>query len=234
MEIKGNDKYKDIVELFESLVGSRSMWQVYSDVIKMIACALQNSIIFNEKIETIFKDTAKEYNEKEREIIDKIYYKIVSKLEENPFQDLLGDLYMNLEMGSDALGQFFTPYHISKTMAKAAIDIDYVKKKIDEEGYVKLYEPTSGSGSTVIAACEILKNEGINYQRKCVFVCQELNKITALMCYIALSLIGCSAVVKIDDTLTESFSNYKNEAYAKKSDLWTTPMFWLYSGYNKV
>ena len=29
----------------------------------------------------------------------------------------IGELYMQLNMGSDALGQFFTPYHLAQLMA---------------------------------------------------------------------------------------------------------------------
>ena len=42
---------------------------------------------------------------------------------------------------------------------------------------------------------------GIDWQRQAVFECQDISVITALMCYVQLSLIGAAARVVIGDTL---------------------------------
>ncbi len=88
-------------------------------------------------------------------------------------------------------------------------------------------------GANAIAACEVLKSYNIDYQAKAVFVCQDLTKITAMMCHVVLSLMGCSAVIKIGDTLTEPYTNYANER-RKGAELLITPMFAKNNCFEKV
>lgn len=222
-----NAKYRDIIKLFNSLTGSKGAWEVWNDVIQMIACAISNVADCGDrkyKREKLYKDTMKKYTDGEFKTIVSIFTSITNRLEENPYQDLLGDLYMNLDFGSAALGQFFTPYHVSVAMAQCAIDVDEIKNEIEEKGYIKINEPCCGGGANVIAACNVLRDAGINYQTDCLFVCQDLSYVTALMCYIQMSLIGAAAVIKIGDTLLNPV--IENQTVLELDDsIWFTPMY---------
>lgn len=212
------------------------MWQVFNDCIEMFALSIQNTFCFGqtfEKNENRYKDITKNYSESEIETIVKIFAEITNALEANPFQDFLGDLYMQLDMGSSALGQFFTPYTVSYAMAESSFNEKNAKAELSQKGYISVLEPAVGGGANVIAFCEVLKNHDINYQTQCVIVCQELSKLTALMCYTALSLIGCAAVVKIGDSLSDPYTNYFAEC-SKGAEIWTTPMFHIQNCYKKV
>lgn len=234
--IKVKSEYKELVKLFDQLSGSRSLWQVFNDCIEMFALSIQNTFCFGqtfEKNENRYKDITKNYSESEIETIVKIFAEITNALEANPFQDFLGDLYMQLDMGSSALGQFFTPYTVSYAMAESSFDEKNAKAELSQKGYISVLEPAVGGGANVIAFCEVLKNHDINYQTQCVIVCQELSKLTALMCYTALSLIGCAAVVKIGDSLSDPYTNYFAEC-SKGAEIWTTPMFHIQNCYKKV
>jgi type I restriction-modification system DNA methylase subunit len=234
--IKVKSEYKKLVSLFNNLTGSRSLWQVFNDCIEMFALSIQNTFCFGqtfEKNENRYKDITKNYSESEIETIVKIFAEITNALEANPFQDFLGDLYMQLDMGSSALGQFFTPYTVSYAMAESSFDEKNAKAELSQKGYISVLEPAVGGGANVIAFCEVLKNHDINYQTQCVIVCQELSKLTALMCYTALSLIGCAAVVKIGNSLSDPYTNYFAEC-SKGAEIWTTPMFHIQNCYKKV
>lgn len=234
--IKVKSEYKKLVSLFNNLTGSRSLWQVFNDCIEMFALSIQNTFCFGqtfEKNENRYKDITKNYSESEIETIVKIFAEITNALEANPFQDFLGDLYMQLDMGSSALGQFFTPYTVSYAMTVSSFDEKNAKAELSQKGYISVLEPAVGGGANVIAFCEVLKNHDINYQTQCVIVCQELSKLTALMCYTALSLIGCAAVVKIGDSLSDPYTNYFAEC-SKGAEIWTTPMFHIQNCYKKV
>lgn len=234
--IKVKSEYKELVKLFDQLSGSRSLWQVFNDCIEMFALSIQNTFCFGqtfEKNENRYKDITKNYSESEIETIVKIFAEITNALEANPFQDFLGDLYMQLDMGSSALGQFFTPYTVSYAMAESSFDEKNAKAELSKKGYISVLEPAVGGGANVIAFCEVLKNHDINYQTQCVIVCQELSKLTALMCYTALSLIGCAAVVKIGNSLSDPYTNYFAEC-SKGAEIWTTPMFHIQNCYKKV
>ena len=136
-----NAKYRDIVKLFNSLTGSKGAWEVWNDVIQMIACSLSNPLDNGdrkEKREKLYTDIAKKYTPEETQTILQIFVTITNKLEENPDQDLLGDLYMNLDFGSAALGQFFTPYSVSAMMAQVTLDVEHVKKEIEGRVYMTI------------------------------------------------------------------------------------------------
>lgn len=142
--------------------------------------------------------------------------------EENPEQDLLGDAYMRLGIGSKENGQFFTPYHISRAMANLNIDLATAEEQIEKHGYITVNDPAAGGGANLIAAANVLRSHGINYQQKALFVAQELSEMTALSCYIQMSILGMPGIVVIGDTLR---MDYRFKLY--------TPMLaleevWLY------
>ena len=130
-----------------------------------------------------------------------MFNSIVEMLEENPFQDALGSMFMNLGIGNEAGGQFFTPYHLAKLTAKLAFDEHTFENAVSDKGFATFNEPSCGAGANVIGACDVMHERGIDWQRKALFVCQDISELTALMCYIQLSLIGAAAVVIVGDTL---------------------------------
>ena len=224
--------YKTIVGMFEKLTGSRSMWTTFQDCIEMIALSIQNQAeLFPDRYDKHkrrYVDIAKQYSKKEMGIVVEIFAELIRMLEEKPYQDLLGDLYMQLNMGSSALGQFFTPYSISKMMAECSFDAELLHNEIENKGYIKINEPCIGGGANIIGFLDVLNSNGINYQQKCIIVGQDLSRISALMAYVVLSLLGCQAVIKIADTLTDPFTSFFEEVH--KKDIWYTPMFVLNGG----
>lgn len=228
-------QYKQIVKMFDSLTGSRSMYQVYTDCMEMCALSIQNSCEVyparREEYENRYLNIISQYDDKERQVIVQIFAELTKMLEENPFQDLLGDLYMQLDMGSAAHGQFFTPYQVSRAMAQCVFNESLIKQKIAEKGYITVSEPCVGGGANIIAYLETLKNHGINYQECVIVVGQDLSRVAALMAYIVLSLLGCQAVIKIGDTLNNPYTTFFQEVH--NSELFYTPMFSLNAGYTK-
>lgn len=235
--IKVKSHYKEIVGMFQQLTGSKSMWQVFQDVIEVIALAIQNSCeVFPDRMENNEKkylNTIKKYSDDEIKLIVEIYCQIVDMLEENPYQDLLGDLYMQLDMGSSALGQFFTPYNISEAMAKMSLEKNIVLDCIEKNRYVKINEPCIGGGANIIGSLSALHDLGVNWQEKCIIVGQDLSYVTATMAYVVLSLLGCQAVIKVADTLTRPYTSFWDEI-KNKSLVWYTPMFVLYGADRRV
>ena len=228
-------EYRESVKIFNSLSGSKMMYQIFTDWVTMFACALSNSadLFRYDKREEEYLRIVREYNKEEALKLCEISALITEMIEENPWRDTLGNLYMQLDMGEAAIGQFFTPYHVSYTIAQTAISKEVVEKIIQEKGYITVIEPASGGGANIIAACQVLHKMDINYQEKAIVVCQDLSRVTALMCYIVLSLMGVQAVVKIGDSLCDPYTSYIDET-RKKSDIWVTPMCVLKGGYWKI
>ena len=140
-----------------------------------------------------------------KEDVPKLYDPVIEAFEDNPWQDLLGDVYMRLDIGNKKTGQFFTPYNVADMMARMSINESTVTKAIAEHGYVKVNEPAAGGGANLIGYAHRLKEMGINYQRHMWFEAQELSELTALTCYVQCSIIGMAGVVYIGDTLRMDF-----------------------------
>ena len=139
------------------------------------------------------------------EEIPKLYDPVIQAFEDNPWQDLLGEVYMRLDLGNKNTGQFFTPYNVADMMAELSLDEKSVTAQIADRGYVTINEPAAGGGANLIGCAHTLKSMGVNYQRHMWFVAQELSELTALTCYIQCSLLGMAGVVQIGDTLRMDF-----------------------------
>ncbi|MCR5329613.1 MAG: N-6 DNA methylase, partial [Lachnospiraceae bacterium] len=147
-------------------------------------------------------------------------------LEENPDQDFLGKLYMNLNLGSHWHGQFFTPYHVCELMAKMQIEEADVKREIESKGYISICDPCVGGGAMLIAAASAFRKLKINYQDHAVFVGQDLDSVVAKMAYIQISLLGCPGYITVGNSLTNPQTGpvlFPRESEGQ--EVWITPMF---------
>lgn len=216
-----------IAKLFLSLTGSRSLWQVWADVVFLIATSISNICDCGQRKkdrEQAYMDMIKNYSEKERQIIVEIFAAITKALDYNPNQDLLGQLFMELNLGNERNGQFFTPYSVCKLMAGITSG-EEIKSKIADKGYVVVNDCACGGGATLIAYANKMYEMDINYQTDCMFVAQDIDYTTALMCYIQLSLLGCPGYIKIGDTLCDPLTDSWMEVELGSS-VWLTPMFY--------
>ena len=106
--VKVKSEYKELVNMFSELTGSKSLFTVLNDCVECYAIALRNAFSTSryEKLEKRYRDIISQYTQDEVNQICNIFVKLTDMTMKNPFRDLLGDLYMQLDMGSDALGQF--------------------------------------------------------------------------------------------------------------------------------
>ena len=200
----GEAKKKIIVGLRQAS-GRYSEYEVFTDWIRCCAIAISNQCtMFHGDIwqqrEDAYISTMKKYERDEREILREMFFMLADALEEK-FSDVLGEIYMEEEMGSKSAGQFFTPYHVSKLCARLALE----KLKPDESGIWHINEPSCGGGGMIIAALDLLRERGVDYQRKVRVVAQDLDWMAAYMCYVQLSLYGIKGIVVQGDTLAQPY-----------------------------
>lgn len=217
---------KEFLDVFNRLCYSRGSWQVWADLISAIACSLSNAI---DRTPKHFVAREKEYAQCiERlgsvEVAAKILNIIVIALENNPEQDFLGKMYMNLNLSNHWKGQFFTPYCVCKMMSQ--ITVGNVDGQIEEQGYISICDPACGAGATLIAAANTLKRSKYNFQNHVLFVGQDVDRVVAQMCYIQMSLLGCAGYICVGNTLTNPMTGaslFPNENEGQ--EMWYTPMF---------
>lgn len=219
------EEKKLFVKMVDSLCGSHSRWEIWKDMIWMFAITISNTVDVQhrEKREKQYLDIAKHYSKNEMQTFSELFAHLVMSLERGGHRDFLGDLFMELRLGNDAGGQFFTPYSLCEAMAE--IEMPDVKEKIEKDGYISINDPACGAGATLIAAADIMYNKRhINYQTTAMFIGQEIDYTTALMCYIQLSLFGCAGYVHIGNTLTNPMTGHVLFGDGGENT-WYTPMY---------
>lgn len=216
---------RTVVKLFHSLTGRNTLWQLWADFVAMSAISISNTIdkAYAEQREQMYMTICKRYNQKELDVFAQILAEIVMGMEETADQDFLGELYMALELGNDRAGQFFTPYCVCRMMAE--INAPGLEDNISRRGWISCNDCAAGAGATLIAFANVCRDHGINYQTKVLFVAQELDFTTALMCYLQLSLLGCAGYVIIQNTLTNPGTSFDEHGLLPNANenYWFTP-----------
>jgi len=215
---------RPFTKLMMTLYPRHNLWEVWSDFITTFACALSNRFdrAHYEKREAMYKKLISKYDEKERMVFPELVADMVMALEENPEQDFLGSVYMELELGNDHAGQFFTPYDVCRVMSSIAgrgMALQTVEK-----GYITINDCACGAGATLIAACHEAGRQlsvlGYNWQNHVLVMAQDIDFTVGMMCYIQLSLIGAAGCVKIGDSITDPMCAGDSEEH-----YWYTPMY---------
>ncbi|MBD3126144.1 MULTISPECIES: N-6 DNA methylase [Citrobacter] len=119
---------------------------------------------------------------------------------EGKFQDFLGSLLMELELGAAEMAQFFTPYDLQLMMAKMlSQDMPDV---VARQGWVTLDEPACGGAGMVIAWAQCMLEAGLNPSEQLYSRCTDIDPMVADIAFVQLSLLGIPAEVITGNTLT--------------------------------
>lgn len=188
-----SDKANQIIKAIQSMSGKYGVYEIFADWVKIMALAFANQVRYNQTFENDYIETMKRYDKPEQMKLFEMCAWLVEWADEG-FYDMLGYIYMHLELGSKKAGQFFTPYNICRLMAKM--------QKFDGS-IVEANEPTCGAGGNIIALAEAMKEQGYNYQQLLRVVCQDLDVKAVYMAYVQLTLYGIPAVVYQTDTLQD-------------------------------
>jgi len=202
--VRGADA-REFVKAFNSICQWNGTWERWNDMVNLFAIEIANSVDLNnrEKREKDYIRIRDRYKPDEFKHFADVFCLLVESLERNPFQDFLGGMYMELDMGSKSHGQCFTPFGVCQAMASMAMPEEMVRKQLDERGWISINDCACGAGATLIAAAERLMQMGVNYQQTALFVAGDIDTTVAMMCYIQLSLLGCAGRIRIGDTLTD-------------------------------
>lgn len=212
--LESTNYLKEFIDKINCMSGKYSRWAIFQDLITMMAISMANACDKRQakEREDEYMSIIHRYNKSEQETFPEMLGIIVSALEQNPDQDFLGDIYMQLSLADKMKAQYFTPYHLSKAMAEMVWTEDK-----DDLPFIN--EPTCGSGANLIAIANLMREKKFNYQQNAYFVAQDIDPLVAKMCYIQLSLLGCPGVVIIGNTL---------EGRAGEREYWYTPFHFVF------
>lgn len=196
------DLEKQFIGLLKTIESERRLDRVFFDFVELSAIAISNGVDkaqFTER-EAIYMNTIGRYTKDEALIFKKCFH-LLAEIIDQGFGDHLGELYMSLDLGNDRLGQYFSPYDLSRLTAALTLDEKRITSIINERGYITLNEPTTGGGGMIIAAAHIMQNIGFNPQQHLHVTCQDVDITAVYMTYLQLSLFGIPAVVIHGDVL---------------------------------
>ncbi|MGW0898617.1 N-6 DNA methylase [Streptomyces goshikiensis] len=136
---------------------------------------------------------------------------MTTEMERDP-SDVLGRLYMELELGNERLGQYYTPYDIAQLIAE--MQIDSIVEQVSTRGFADLYEPTCGAGAFIIALSQAMLEHGLNPQTQLHVTAEDIAPQATHMIYVHLALLHIPTVVRRRDILTlETFDAWPTPAH---------------------
>ena len=197
------DYLKEFTAKLQSLDRSKRIYDVFRDFLILSTCAMAQPFYRSDKIEQKYLETVNRYTKEQAEEFSQLLAFLINALTEK-HQDFLGQVYMHLNLGNSAKGQFFTPYHISQFMSE--INFIEVEENLKEQEFITLSDPCCGSAGMIIAFAETMKNRGYNYQSQLFVEVIDIDEMCFMMAYIQLSLYGIPARIMLGDSLAWKFT----------------------------
>lgn len=203
---------RTIVKNLRANTGSHDMHTVFSDFCAMAATAIRNTIDRDDRQarEDDYLSRVARYTPEQLDRFAAVLGLLTLELERSP-RDVLGEVYMGLEISAREQGQFFTPWHVCELMA--AMNFSDAAARLAEAPFLTLYEPACGAGAMVLAATQSLAAQGINFQQQLHVTADDINPTAVHMAYIQFSLMGIPALV-----------HHRNALSLEHIDTWATPM----------
>jgi len=194
----GEDPKKAFIRLFNETARYHHRGRVFEDLIFCASISLENAWLKSDELEQEYLEVIGRYEPDDVARFPQLFALITTGIGLNC--DFLGSLFMELELGSDRMGQFFTPYSVARFMGKALLDD--IEIHLSEKPFVTIQEPACGAGGMIIAAADALKEKGYNPQQQMWVHCTDIDAVAARLCYLQLALLGIPGVVIIGNTLT--------------------------------
>ncbi len=213
----GGPTQSELAKILRNIGYRHNLFQVWRDFVACSALAISNAVdprCYAER-EAEYMTIANRYNSDELSGFSQCLAILAMGMEAGP-DDLLGSLFMTLDLGNEWHGQFFTPYAVCSLMAGINLAGSGPDKAIAEKGFITVNDPCVGGGAMLIAFADAMAKAGMNYQQQLHAVGQDIDIVACHMAYIQLSLLHVPAVVI-----------HGNSLLAEERSAWRTPAHML-------
>ncbi|MHA6823943.1 N-6 DNA methylase [Ralstonia pseudosolanacearum] len=183
-----------LVELIEQCARRHRRHEVFRDFCELAALSISNRVdlLQYDAREARYLEIVKRYEREEVECFPRMLGCLVESLE-GGHKDALGQIFEALQLADHWKGQFFTPFEVSRLMAKMLLS--GAAAEIERKGFISLMEPAAGAGGMVIAAASALLDEGVNYQQTMHATLIDVDATACHMAYVQMSLLHVPAIV---------------------------------------
>jgi hypothetical protein len=202
-EIHGTHSAKadEFLKLFAGIAREKHRYDVFRDFVTCAAISMHNvahkGTARAEVLEAEYMAVVGKYRKEDVSSFSELLAKLIGLYDDRP-RDILGQLFMSLDLGSDHTGQFFTPPEISELMAKVIYGDEL---RTMDKPFITLCEPACGAGGMVLAFVKVMMDAGVDPNQRLWVQAQDIDRLAALMCYLQLSLWHIPAVVIVGNTL---------------------------------
>lgn len=211
-----SDHRKQFIKAFESLTHHRERHDVFADFLDLAVCAIRKTTLppgqAADAIEAQYMAVVKRNAPEDvRKKIPTLLGITALAVQEGGC-DFLGQVVGDLELLNDRMGQFFTPYDVSRMIAEMTLqDAGAV---IREKGFVTVAEPACGAGGMVIAAADVLAKQGFDIAQQLYVDATDVSATCFKMTYLQASLRGIPATIRRGNTLSrEMFDHAHTPAF---------------------
>lgn len=204
---------KPIVKLLQANTGAHRMYEVFDDFTAMFAIAHRQVVDKHrwQEREDEYLRIAGKYDRTQLDRFAEAWAHVVTVMDAEP-TDVLGRLYMELEISDSSMGQFYTPYEVARLIAD--MNKGGLIEALESREFVDVYEPACGAGAFLIAITQTLHGEGINFQQRLHVTADDLSRTAVHMCYLHMTLLHVPAVIHRRNTLTmETFDTWVTPAH---------------------
>lgn len=165
-----------------------------------------------------FKECMDRYKYEEGAEFGRLLGVYTDAVEAMPFRDILGELFMRLDVNSARSGQYFTPWPIAEMMARMQFSREHFEALVAEKGEVTVCDPTVGSGVMLLAFAKVVHDElGRNGLGKLRLYGTDIDQRCVLMCRIQLRMNGLDTFGRMAGLLGSLLKNEKPQEALPKS-----------------
>jgi len=202
------DYAREFKKTLEGFHHNRNLRAVFTDWLEIAACAIHQEPYHAglvrkdeafEQVEAQYMAAVKKYTREELDAFAKLLGITKLALWEGK-TDFLGQLYMELEISNDRNSEFFTPFPVALMMAK--MTFGDVSGQIKEKGFITVGEPACGGGAMLIAAAQVIEEQGFDPGAVMFFDATDISKPCCNMAYLQTSILGLSGIVRHGNSLS--------------------------------
>lgn len=152
-----------------------------------------------------FKESLDRYSSEEGAEFGRLFAVYTDAVEEMPFRDILGDLFMRLNLNAASNGQVFTSWDVAEMMARMQFSREHFESLVQEKGAVSVVDPAVGSGALLLAFAKVVHDAlgrwGVNRLR---LYGTDIDVRCVLMCRIQLRMNGLDSFSRMAGLLAAS------------------------------
>jgi hypothetical protein len=197
------DLRKQFIKVFNDLARHRERHDVLADFLEMAFCAIRKKTLppgsDADAIEARYMAVVGRNTKEDVRAMPELLGITALAMQEGGC-DFLGQIVVELELPNQHMGQFFTPYDVSRMMAEMTFDT--VDEIIAEQGFVTVQEPACGAGGMIIAAADVLAARGFDIGCQLYMDATDISPMCFRMSYLQASLRGIPAIIRRGNTLS--------------------------------